>query len=277
MSETPWAPYHRCMLTLSRSLQALWLTGFVAISGCANEVSFGGAGNGGAGGVTSSGSPTTSQTTSSQPTGSTTTSEPQCPEWPCKLTAPQCGCESGLKCTVDVDQKLTCLPEAQSPSQAGQPCNDDCAAALICLPGGEQPALCHRFCESDDDCDLPGGRCVYDLTNDGVPDACTINCDPVSSTGCPGSETMCTVVKAEQNLPTWASECVVAGSKGQGEPCLETPECATGHFCATLNNGKMCLRFCNVKLPVCPPAAACVKFTPKIVIGAVEYGACVSY
>ena len=29
--------------------------------------------------------------------------------------------------------------------------------------------------------------------------------------------------------------------------------------------------------PVCPPAAACVKFTPKIVIGAVEYGACVSY
>ncbi len=272
------------MLGYGRTIGTVSFIGLLVSFGCSGstETLFAGTGQGGAGGVTStmtsSDSPT-GGTTSSQPTGSattsTTTAEPTCPDWPCKLTHPQCGCEPGFKCTVDVGKKVACLPEAQSPIEEGQLCNDDCAAGLVCLPH-EQPALCHRFCKSDADCVAAGSRCFYDLTNSGSPQVCTINCDPITSTGCPAPEMMCTAIYAEQKQ-SWASECVPAGSKGQGAACQQTQDCAPGHLCAYLLDGQMCLQFCKPQSGVCPIGTACASFSPQIHIGSIEYGACAPF
>src|SRR5688572_19519517 len=89
-----------------------------------------------------------------------TTTGPPCSEQPCKLVAPQCGCEVGYACTVDGPGSRACV-QAGTAGQS-EPCDDAtfCEAGTICVGYTDAQTSCATFCDDDSQCVAPGGKCV---------------------------------------------------------------------------------------------------------------------
>jgi hypothetical protein len=204
---------------------------------------------------------------------------PVCSEDPCKLTLPQCGCDEGEACVRQTSGRV-CVPAGDK--QLAEACSDDCVAGHQCLanPTFATPAHCMKWCESDDDCVGPGALCLFTITGE-TTKLCSINCDPVSSAGCPAAGAKCDVLRENMGLMRWLTSCVGEGAGVQETPCTATQGCADGYGCfnvtdANMMTTQMCLRWCNLGMPTsCPGGSQCAGFQTPIVIGSITYGACV--
>jgi hypothetical protein len=235
----------------------------------ATVTSAGGAGgSGGAGGVGGVGG-----------SGGVGGEAPACEDEPCKLTLPQCGCEAGLRCHFANDAR-SCVPLGSTP--AGEKCREDCEAGFLCtVVIAGSPGICRRYCESDEECYQPGGKCVFTLSPGGpmsgtAVSVCSTNCDPISNVGCVEPEMKCEINAVNKN-----TFCNVAGTGTQGTSCIKVSHCAVGLSCfGTSMGGKLCLKWCDVGGPVCPSGTQCVPLTgpggqlDTLVVGSKQYGAC---
>lgn len=237
------------------------------------------------GGSTTSATTGASTTTSASTTASTSTGM-MCTEDPCKLVDPQCGCGVGEACTVDATGTRSCVPEG--PAVWGTECSagEDCEAGSLCILKKDTAptvSMCSKFCDSDAQCQAPGGLCVFTL-NDGsggtVPGVtlCSDNCDPITNTGCGVSGTSCFLGQEASGQQRFFTYCYGAGSSTQGALCPNGTECAATYGCFNTGVSDQCLKWCNVNAPSCPGATSCQTLTDangaSIVIGNITYGAC---
>lgn len=237
--------------------------------GKASGSSSGAGGAGGAGGASSS---------SSGGSGGS------CPESPCKLSAPQCGCGVDEQCSLDGKLAIACVPAGSV--MAGQPCDvvNKCGPATICVtPGGANVSVCEKFCDDDSQCQAPGGLCVLKL-NDGMGGTlagvtlCSENCDPTNPLTCPVAGTGCHPAQEAAGQMRFFTTCGGAGAGAQGASCVDNGDCAAGSGCFNTGGPSLiCLQYCKVNAPVCPGATQCVPIQVNmvdIVVGNDQYGAC---
>jgi hypothetical protein len=201
---------------------------------------------------------------------------PECKEKPCKLVPPQCGCDVGQRCAL-LGSLRSCQPAGDRGK--GQSCKDGfCAAGLHCFSQFALgiDSICAPYCDDHGDCDGAGAKCVFALG--GVVTTaklCSVNCDPVTNTGCKAPNSHCSIYQ-QSNMPFTA--CATAGKKVHGESCSSSSDCGAGTECFTVNMGtKYCLKWCNLGSPSCPGNAECVPLNPPQVIGSVQYGACLDF
>jgi hypothetical protein len=250
----------------------------LALAGCANGGTIATTGSGGGSGSTSgSGGSAQTATTDAVTTG------PSCVEQPCKLTAPQCGCDAGEQCALDASNERVCAPMGSVP--IGQPCDETatCAPGGICVGYSATTNTCAEFCKTDDVCDSPGGLCVITL-GDGaggtVPDVllCSDNCDLVTSQGCTQADTACQLGLTQNNQPF--TLCVPSGTGLDQDLCADSSECAPGYACLpTTNNDNRCFQWCRVGGPACDDAtltctALEVTTGVELMIGSETFGVC---
>jgi hypothetical protein len=195
-----------------------------------------------------------------------------CPELPCKLVLPQCGCAEGLACTL-VGTARKCAVAGSKLD--GEACNGDCVAGHVChaaMLGFTEPLVCHRACVSDADCEAPGGRCLLNVAN--VAKGCTHDCNAVSGEGCPASATKCEVLMPSDGSSTLTA-CVPHGTLGAFKACRSTLDCGPGLSCFNANGSLICLRWCRVGTAGdCTAGYSCHPLPKPAKIGAVEYGVC---
>lgn len=239
----------------------------------------GSTGSGGASGSSSasSGGPTTTSTSS------TSSSSGGCPDTPCKLTSPQCGCAPGQQCTISSFARACQLAGATGLGQGCAGANS-CAPGLLCVGGGAT-GVCDLFCATDADCSVTGGICALGL-NDGmggsIPNAtlCSASCDPTTSAGCAVGGTGCQIGREQAGQMRWLTYCASAGTKTKGQACNPMlSECAPTFGCfKTSPTTDTCLEYCHVSSPACPAAQTCYALQDTsmlpIFIGGQQIGVC---
>jgi hypothetical protein len=196
-----------------------------------------------------------------------------CVEQPCKLIAPQCGCDEGFGCTLDAQGDRVCLAAGAVAPGGACSATDLCAPGSVCAGAGEGLYACATFCESDDACEAPGGKCIVPLGDSEVL-LCSESCNLLSNEGCL-TGLACRFAQAGDAIYT---ACGVAGTSPAEAECLADSECRPGHACLPSSlGGKRCLEWCDVAAPSCPLGSDCgpvqVGGAP-LVIGDVTYGAC---
>jgi hypothetical protein len=154
----------------------------------------------------------------------------------------------------------------------GQACesNLDCAAGYTCF-NHSGLLYCRRSCNNDSNCVAPGGVCFAVGCNDVAQTdwgACTANCDPLSSSGCP-SGGACRIFV---NQGTYYTTCFPAGAGGQSASCTNQSDCLAGYTCTSAVG---CTPSCIVGQTACGNGHTCRAFTEPRIIGGVNYGACV--
>ena len=188
---------------------------------------------------------------------------------------PQCGCETGNKCTLRGAGR-GCGPTGFLAE--GRPCTSDseCAAGLYCAPAvGTDVFFCHRFCEENTDCLGPGSRCVVPVSG-GSPvttmaTLCSVSCDLESSSGCPEG-VRCSVFSDTDG--TYLTDCSGdVGSGRLGHSFSENADCASGFFCAAPSY-PTCVQYCVYPDGYCDGGYVCRSFTPTVRVGTREYGYC---
>lgn len=200
---------------------------------------------------------------------------------------PQCGCQSGDKCTINDTDDRECLTAGSTPHAQLCAADADCVAGTICVGTSVQDLRCHQFCGSDADCPGSGGGgvCIVtleDSSSQTIPGAtlCTTDCEPTSTSppACP-TGWACHLQYVDANnddIPEFfLTDCANdAGSAVHGEYCDNvTALCAPGHFCYTTFNE--CIRTCRVLGSDCPVGYSCQAYTaPGAVVGTTEYGYC---
>ena len=197
-----------------------------------------------------------------------------CTESPCKLTSPQCGCATGEMCNTFLGNR-SCTTEGTQAQ--GEECNTNslsCLAGLRCIVLDNSAGRCQSFCDTDAECQLPGGRCVFDLSDTQGTKACSENCDPVTSQGCTFAGQRCTAGFDETD--TGFTLCMTAGAGTQGSACSAESDCAAGYSCVTVNNQQACRQWCTVGSTCLTQCIQAAEFTPPLVIGTVSYGVCAS-
>jgi cysteine-rich repeat protein len=204
--------------------------------------------------------------------------------WDCTATppgcdlVPQCGCGDGQKCTL-MGEVPACTPSGFLSEGAACTADVECAQGTMCVPGiGSDVTMCYRFCAGEDDCFGPGSLCVVTVISGGttVPGAtlCSVNCNPVSSSGCP-SGTGCKLWQESGGAHRWLTDCSGAVGTGRGgTPCADDYYCAPGFFCAIDAGLAECLEFCEYPSGYCDGGYTCTRFTTPIRVGTVEYGYC---
>ena len=282
---------------ISLSLGAL---GFGALAlggaGCATGATIDGSGGSGSGGANaSSGSKSTSSkgsmSTSTQSSMSTSTdssmtsasnmsstsADPNCPEQPCKLIAPQCGCTPERQCSIGGTGERECI--LKGTAAIGASCGaEECVPGAMCLGPSANALSCLEFCDGDEDCTGPGGICFFTI-DDGnggsVPDAklCTPNCDPSTNTGCAaglGCQAGTSMTMVNFTL------CAQAGAGGDGASCATngSADCAPTFGCFTLGTNDICLKWCKNIGGSCGGGLTCQSLSEPLVIGTTEYGVC---
>jgi len=211
-------------------------------------------------------------------TGGTGGTDPNCPEDPCQLELPQCGCADGEKCNWANDVS-SCIPDGDK--QPGDACSgNDCVAGSHCLTIGNPPlSVCKKYCADDSHCDAPGGLCVMQVVDaQMVPyeqNWCSDNCDPASGVGCNAANAKCTIGKEQAGLLRYFTVCVPAGTGGHQAPCSTFTDCASGYDCNGLDasQNQICLQWCNMASPNCSQGI-CTNFQTPVVVGTVTYGVC---
>jgi cysteine-rich repeat protein len=198
----------------------------------------------------------------------------ECVDPVCDL-APQCGCESGRKCTlIGADRGCT----SSGFLSEGRMCTSDveCGAGLYCAPAvATTTLLCHRFCAVDEDCLGGGSQCLVPVSG-GSPartlaTLCTVNCDLESGSGCPEG-TRCKIFSnADGDYLTDCSGTV--GDGRVGHACTDEADCAPGFFCPPPPY-ENCMQYCVRPGGYCEGGYTCKAFDPPVMIGTREYGYC---
>lgn len=201
-----------------------------------------------------------------------------CPEAPCRLVAPQCGCPTGRSC-YPMGATRVCALSGTRPEGNGCAGISDCMAGLGCndfsgdstMPGN----MCSRMCGTDADC-AAGALCVHTVLDGAggtVPGLrfCSRVCTPAPNAGCaPGLA--CTLQQEAAGAMRIYTDC--AGPVGvgrQGTPCVDESDCAAGFGCFNAGFGNECLAWCRVSAPSCAGGTSCASVG---IAGGVEWGAC---
>lgn len=188
---------------------------------------------------------------------------------------PQCGCAKTETCDV-VDSKGTAKCVAFGKAPTGKPCTATagCAQGLTCVFG-----TCHAFC------DKPGTKCTQAGNGDcvqvgaqggaAIPNlsVCMVECAPHDASSCGGKTNAGTGVCFVDNEGN--TDCREGGSRTENQTCSPTDECGPGLVCTTPSTGGgSCKRWCRVGTNDCGGSTACRAFSTKVIVSAVEYGAC---
>jgi hypothetical protein len=199
-----------------------------------------------------------------------------CPESPCGLVSPQCGCKEGFGCYFDVGGR-DCLVEGAGQEADACSTANDCDPGLSCLSigmdQGEVVTRCLRACDSDEIC-MGGAGSICALTaNSGGSNAdfCSLACDPLTSSGCLG-ESACRLFQEPDGSAYTHCQAPV-GSGNFGSFCNDESDCQAGHGCFDAGAGNQCLEYC-VTNEDCSGPTLCSPFSPAVQIGGVEYGVC---
>jgi hypothetical protein len=202
----------------------------------------------------------------------------------CKRTAPsnkcglvpQCGCTLAETCDLaDSSGGVGCVTAGKA--VMGAPCigTEGCAVGLTCVFG-----TCHAFCGNPGSaCTLPktggclqvkatGGAAIPNLT------VCRVACDLRDAAACGGTTAAGTGVCSVD--AAGATDCAKGGTRTLGQVCTPTDDCGPALVCAVPGaavNGT-CKKWCRVGTNDCGGATACNGFGTKVMVGAVEYGAC---
>jgi hypothetical protein len=210
----------------------------------------------GAGGATATSSSVASSAVTSGSTGG------MCSESPCKLTAPQCGCEPGQKCALSVSVRVC---TANGTTGLGEDCvSVPCVAGLYCEQLTGQIAICEPFCSSDADCTAPG-FCDNIAGASANDKACTASCNPLTNAGCVSG----TACRFELDMTGMHIEtfCAAVGAGLIGAPCNKDGQCGVAMSCQS----NQCFALCDVNAPAC---ANCVAFQSPNVIKGIALGVC---
>jgi hypothetical protein len=151
----------------------------------------------------------------------------------------------------------------------------DCMVGYTCIEEDPNaPAWCTAFCAHDVDCSGAGSRCVHGVQNHQqavIATVCTIACSPTAQTGCPSG--MACV--AEADAAGDYTDCVYVADHADGTACANVADCRPGSACIVEGTAQTCEPYCIVGgTTACPTGTTCQAFTPALVIGAVQYGAC---
>lgn len=190
---------------------------------------------------------------------------------PCELVS-QCGCSSTEACDRDGSGGTICRPAGSGVD--GEPCDSatSCAEGYFCASNGIT-LTCQRYCDDDTVCQGGGGLCNLTVgdTDQGI---CTVDCDPVTATGCaPGhgcSVGRNPITDRDHTL------CFKAGSGTDSDSCTRHEDCAAGFHCADLSP-KRCLRYCtSIGSGIgCPGGTTCTSIGGGSFIGGTEFGLCI--
>jgi hypothetical protein len=182
---------------------------------------------------------------------------------------PQCGCPSGERCVVGPEGRR-CVTNGTLPHGSECSAEEDCAAGTC---WDFVARTCRQYCSADDQCAAggPGSRCALNVTIGSEQlRICTVDCDPLSGTGCPNG-IQC---NADSYLgsPCW-TDCNAQSTPGtEGAECMEhlPYECAVGTAC----EGDRCRRYCVVG-ESCDGAGHCVpRGEDSCIVGTTEFGIC---
>jgi hypothetical protein len=203
----------------------------------------------------------------------------------CSLS-PQSGCQSGTACDLDLENLSTGGTECRDVLMPGREVDlctylEDCEAGFACI-GDAVASSCLSYCRSNADCVAPGGACVIsivDAFDNEIPGAtlCSQNCDYMTHGGCPAGWG-CHLYRNMGGLQY--SACDTAGAAGQAMACADDKDCLQGFSCYTVTEtggamSQKCLQHCRVTAPASTCATgACTGGTTPIMMGGVEYGAC---
>jgi hypothetical protein len=188
-----------------------------------------------------------------------------CPEDPCRLVAPQCGCASGEMCarTTAGSATRSCVVAGTTPVGAACTAAVQCSAGSTCVLG-ETVGSCLSWCASDADC--PAASCLALRTSPEVG-VCTRLCDPLADGGCAPSLSCYAGVSANlDGVLVPVTLCTGPGSRATGEACMASWQCVPRHICSA---GGTCEVLCDVDAPACTPCS-----TIDVVVDGVELGFC---
>lgn len=201
----------------------------------------------------------------------------------CKKTAPsnkcglvpQCGCASTETCDVqDTSGNVACV--AAGKAAMGAPCTTTagCARGLTCAFG-----TCHSFCDN------PGSKCADPKTGSclqvkqgstNIPNlaVCLVACDLRDANACGGTTAAGTGVCMVDDKG--ATDCQAGGTRTLGQTCTPDDDCGPALVCVVTGSATTgtCKKWCRVGTNDCGGSVTCGGFQTKIMVGAVEYGAC---
>jgi len=201
-----------------------------------------------------------------------------CAVQPCSIL-PQCGCTGNTACDIDVaDLQGTACRTINLEGDETSTCTNsmECDRGYVCL-GDNQFASCKKYCTVDADCGVPRGRCIYEVTDNGVPitdipKVCSSTCEPTDATAalCP-STYKCTLIALTDDKIV---DCTPAGSGTQGTVCVDDTGCAKGFQCVKFSNESSfkCRRVCDVAGSC--GGNSCIGFTDPFTVGGTTYGVC---
>lgn len=188
-----------------------------------------------------------------------------CSEDPCKLVAPQCGCDADQGCTLDATGlNRVCGPAGTA--TGNQPCDGAtlCAAGNFCNGG-----FCSPFCVDDGPCTPLGTICALQFSSGDM--ICSDLCDPTSNfgEGC-APDSGCYFGTTDQGVDY--AVCAPNGGVLDGDPCTNINDCLPGSGCYNDGTNNTCLHHCRVDTgEPCPGSCASLDIT----INGVVYGACI--
>lgn len=190
--------------------------------------------------------------------------------------SPQCGCTLAQTCDVpDSTGNAQCVIAGTAPM--GSPCvaTAGCAVGLTCLFG-----TCHAFCGN------PGSACtlaktgscvqVKDSASAPVPNlsVCRIACDLRDANACGGTTAAGSgACVLDDNNET---DCATAGTGTLNGTCSDSIQCGPALVCTVAGGAATgtCKKWCRVSTNDCGGTTVCGGFATKLMVGAVEYGAC---
>jgi hypothetical protein len=195
---------------------------------------------------------------------------------------PQCGCQTGEKCTLDSSSNNECVSAGST--QPGGICtaDTDCAAGGICLGRTASEGQCLAYCDPTTQAGCTGttSYCVELVDSSQIPipgaGVCTFTCLPHNPTsGCPAGYG-CEIYIHNISQVTFTDCHGDVGPGTYGSTCDPTngPFCAAGYGCFNDGPPSHCYQWCtgtsSCAFGSCDPAA----FTDPIVLGGTEYGIC---
>lgn len=200
-----------------------------------------------------------------------------CPDSPCRIVTPQCGCAGGQSCYL-VGGARACLTTGTT--AVGANCaSTTCVPGAICVniaSSGASVPICRRVCTSDAGCpDGPGDLCLGGImsTSDRL---CTVNCDPATQTGCTAGSG-CSFFTESVDAMRTLTDCVAPlGAGGQGATCADDSGCQAGFACINTGAVMQCLHWCRRPGGTeCGFGESCLSLgPPAIIYNGTEYGVC---
>jgi hypothetical protein len=190
---------------------------------------------------------------------------------------PQCGCDDGMKCTLDSSSSRTC--STAGAINAGGLCTAeaDCSKGAMCIGRTTSQGQCMAYCDTGVGCGGGAGSyCVglIDANQAPIPGAaiCTIHCSPSTNTGCP-TGLACEIYQDSNTMDLFTDCHGDVGTVTEGGACDNASGlfCAPSHFC----NEGTCYRWCD-NTSQCTTPATCNTdaFGDPVVIGTTTYGVC---